>query len=342
MNARSLTNIGNSHRQQLPTVDLKTCLMPFKEAELLDANGHINLLTTDFFKRLEIMQELLENASFNAVMLEHNLLVELPAGAGMRPMPVFPKVSDGWTKADGGDLPVGPGLIMPSALFYEKLAIAAGARVTITSESVVELIPGQPHYKVVCSASLLLPSGEVLEVQGEGKSQPLLTKYGTIQAHIEESTRRKAKRNAIKVLFGLPTIMAEADFMRPWIVFRPVFDAATAGDKVRAIIARRDKESNEAVAQLYGPDTAAPVAAGDATLTNLRQRLNAATTTADVNAIGRELARIPMGEEQRAEVRREYHERLQRIKTGEVVGTQVPIEATPAAQQTVEVTTPGE
>ena len=211
-------------------------------------NGELDFSSLDFEGRLAKFQEFKNSSNVNLVMLEQSILSQIPKGVTLVPIPIIPDTSDAWTeeKVTGKRSPDGP-RVEPSAEFLLKMANYLGIKLTQTFCGVVK-DTGTEMFEILYTASMRLPNGEIISVENVGKAQQLRTSAGTQQAHIKESTDKKAKRNAVKAFLNLPTMMSKADFERPWVLFRP----AIKPESPEAIA--MPKHNGKAISEIINPD----------------------------------------------------------------------------------------
>lgn len=242
---------------------------------------------------------------------------------------MIPTKQDAWRGDDAKKMKLKDGMVEPSADFLIRVASTLGVQLR-------ELYAGPDDssgvkmYSVRYNAYLLMPNGAMLSAENEGKDQCMFTDNG-MQAHIIENTRKKAKRNAIKALLGLPTTMLETDFDRPWIALRPVFTPGVS-DETDAIIADQDRLNQESRAKLYA-DSASQTPQPVTDLTALKDELNRITNIEALEVFGKKLALVPMTSADTAEMRALFKGR-RRFVQGDGVFDPADV---PAAEQTVDV-----
>lgn len=230
-------------------IDPNAALVALKP--MLNAQGELALGELMIAERMAQFAAFQAASNCNLPMWSTNLLTQFPAGTTLLPLPLIPQRRDAWRDADARAMKLKDGHVEPSADFIIQLGNLAGVRLDKVFEGPIEL-DNIKMYSVRYIASLRLPSGEILTTPGEeGKDQALYTGQGTMQAHIAESTRKKAKRNAIKCLLGIPTTLLAEEFDRPWIILRPVFRAGVSAE-ADAIIAEQKALNAVTTQRLYG------------------------------------------------------------------------------------------
>jgi len=280
---------------------------------LLDSKGEINIASMDFSDRLTSFAQFIDNADFNAILLEQNILSQLPVGASMIPLVVFPKASDAWemSKILGSSHPDNANKVMPSADFYIKIASLLNIKLQ-QDQACVVTDTGQPMYSIRYTAYLTLPDGSILSVNDEGKDQELYNKNG-IQAHIVENTRKKAKRNAIKALLAMPTVMDRDQFMMPFVLFRPVFRPES--EEARAIIADLKAFSDAATSRLYSRPSITLTEDSGASFEDLREAMEQAADMDALAVVSKRVRAATINGDQRAQLAALYKLKTQALVT---------------------------
>lgn len=292
---------------------------------LLNARGEVDLESMDFSARIQQFAEFSEKANCNLVLLEQNILSQMPKGASLLPMVIIPTLQDAWRGADAKKMQLKEGMVEPSAEFLIRLGNLLGIKTVKIHEGVVDMA-GVAMYSARYNAYLTLPSGETLSVEDEGKDQALYNSNG-VQAHIVESTRKKAKRNAIWALLGIPKTMDEKMFDRPWVAFRPIFRPES--EEARAIIADKKALSDQSTSLLFNRPALAISQDSGADFNELIKAVEAAKTKEDLNAVKKRINAARINSDERAQLGATYKARVELLSTGEV--TQ------PTAQQAAEV-----
>lgn len=193
---------------------------------LLNPLGELDLGAFHIAERLQKFMDFRQKANCNLPLWENNILQNVPEGVKWLPVPIIPKASDGWGEnpEDAKKMKLKEGHVEPSADFLNRISSIMGIVLKEVFSGVVN-DAGQPMYRVRYNAFLALPNGLILQKENQGKDQAIYDKAGeNIIAHVVESTRKKAERNAIKALLGIPTTMPREEFFRPWIVLVPIFD----------------------------------------------------------------------------------------------------------------------
>lgn len=288
---------------------------------ILNAHGELDISDLQVGERFAKLQAWKAANPCNAPLMEANLLTIFPAGAGLIPLPYLPSASDAWPleKITGRKEDIGK--VEPSADFLIYAAGFLGIHLEKAFEGEVE-IDGKKQWECLYHAYFLTPSGQVMSVMSEGKAQAIYTNSGTIQAHLRESTRKKAKRNAIKALLNIPTSMDVSEFMRPWIFFRPTFKAGVSSE-TDAIIADQQAIAAQSRKLLYGGSanqaseghsmgaeagvtidiTAnAPVVADEPSMIEVSEAIERAQTVAELNQIGVDLAEMRLTGTERKQI----------------------------------------
>lgn len=282
-------------------------------SELCGADGELTFLGETMFKRIKQFQAVVEKTEANLPLWETCIFQNVPAGTKVIPVPVFPKPSDAWT-AETTRIKYRDGEVEPSADFLLRLANTMGVKLVQTFAGIVEGPP--PMYSVRYNATLLLPSGQVLAVENEGKDVSPYNNDGTLQAHVVEATRKKAKRNAIKALLGLPTTMPAAEFNRPWIVLRPEFTPGVSAETDALIEIQKQLIAQSQRLLLAGsPDEVSAAAIDD-----LKSLVESADTLDALKTVGKSFAQARLTTAERAELEIAYRARKTLLETGEVVG----------------------
>jgi hypothetical protein len=266
----------------------------------------------NFAERIAKYQEFEAANNFNLINFAETILAKIPAGTKLVPIPVIPTLNDCWHGEAATKMKLTAGHVEPKADFIIKIGNLQGCFTTLVSQG-TNSDSGTEMYEVLYNAGFYLPDGTPITVEGEGKAQELYNydDRGNKKklAHIVESTRKKARRNAIKNLNKIPTSMPQADFLRPWIILRPVFTAGVSAETDQAI-ARLEASKNSAAKLLYGdaPQTidvqAEPHADSDGQLTveGAKRLIETTKTLADLETTKVALTDVPMTTAQRKEL----------------------------------------
>lgn len=275
---------------------------------MLDTKGEIDLTVMNFSERLQKFQDFEVKANANLILFSQHILSQMPEGTTLLPIPIFPKKQDAWRGADASKMQLKSGHVEPSAEFIIELGNLAGANLEKVFEGEVS-VDGIIYFQVLYDACITLPSGVEIRVKGEGKSQQLYNYFTNnetgvvtkkIQAHTFESTRKKAKRNALKELFKIRTSMPEEEFDRPWVLLRPVYHAGVS-EKTDRLISKNEKSSAKAVESLYGSHQVIEVKKEDGEL-NVSQITTALTTVETIEALealGKEISEMRLTQTER-------------------------------------------
>ena len=236
---------------------LPAALKPLES--LINANGEIDFDGVSWGERIQKYMDFEQNCNFNLVNFAENILSQIPPGTKLIPIPVIPTLDDCWHGDAARDMKLKEGHVAPKADFIIKLGNLQGC-VLKQNEPKIDHTTGTAMYEVTYNAGFTLPNGTDIFVEGEGKMQELYTTYKNQdgspkkQAHVSESTKKKARRNAIKNLNKIPTSMEKEKFLRPWILLRPVFTPGVSTETDR-LLARQQGFSNDAAKMLYSnPD----------------------------------------------------------------------------------------
>jgi len=182
---------------------------------LLNANGEIDLSNLQIGERMQKFVALREQLNANLPLWDTQILTQFPPGVSFVLIPLIPEKDDAWHEPEVvTKLKLPKGHVEPSANFINKMGRIMGIHLDCIEDDVIDR-DGIKMYSVRYNASLRLPNGELLAVPPEGKEQPLINSFGNVQAHIAESTRKKAQRNVYKAMFGMPTSMPAEKFYRP-------------------------------------------------------------------------------------------------------------------------------
>lgn len=297
--------------QLAPITNPMEGLKPF-----LNDKGEMDIANLQFGERMAAFQSFMERSNCNLPLWATNLLTQFPAGTTLLPMPVYPQKKDAWRGDDAKKMQLKPNHVEPSADFIISLGNLVGITLKKVFEGVVD-VDGRKVYSVRYNAHLMLPNGAILTAEEEGKDQSMLTSSGSLQAHIAESTRKKAKRNAIKALLCIPTSMEEAEFDRPWVMLRPVFHEGVSGGTDR-IIAEQRRISDHAKQMLFGPGPSnsgaqvidvTPRELGEVAPADIVARIQAAQSVQELDEIVKASADVPKTEAQRKEITQAYKDR---------------------------------
>ena len=283
---------------------------------LLNADGELDFQNMNISDRLTQFADYAARSNCNLPLWESNLLTQCPIGTTLVPLPIFPKKQDAWRGEDARKMKLKDGYVEPSADFLLRIAAMLDIKLVKVFEGVTN-DTGSAMYECKYNAYLMLPNGTLLSVEGEGKAQELYNSQGK-QAHIQESTRKKAKRNAIKALLGIPTSMLEEDFDRPWVLLRPVFRAGLS-DQTDAILADQKALADRSREMLF-PTNKVDVAASESTpsFEELKAALESANTPEELEAVRKRLAAAALTGDIRAQLRVIYKARKTLLETGEV------------------------
>jgi len=280
-------------------------------APIMNQKGEIDLSEVDYGQRIAAYVNFAEKANSNLLNFGESILSQIPPGTKLIPIPVIPTLDDCWHGEAASKMKLQPGQVAPKADFIIKLGNMQGCQTRIAEEKTEE-IDGVAMYSVKYDAFFILPNGAPVAVEGEGKAQDLYneswttdqatgerTKQQKRQAHIVESTRKKARRNAIKNLNNIPTSMDKDKFLRPWIILRPVFQAGVSPETDR-LMAQQQAITSNATKQLYGVvEDAAPrpqvVDVHPEAITGVEdmlERMQDAANLAMLDALGEEVAEM--------------------------------------------------
>ncbi len=237
-------------------------------APMLDAKGELQLSNLQLGERLQQFIEFRESSNCNLPLWDSAILSQFPAGTTLVPIPIVPSKEDAWYGKDAANMKLKEGHVEPKADFILRLGNIAGVILEKFTEGLNE---DTKLWACRYNAQLQLPNGEWLSIQDEGKDVEAFNNDGSKKAHVVESTRKKAKRNVVKNLLGIPTSMPEAEFYRPWIILKPIFRQGVSAETDQ-IIAERKQLTSAAAGALYGgPQTidvqAEPHADADGQLT---------------------------------------------------------------------------
>jgi len=191
--------------------------------ELMMQNGEINPLAyaNDPMKKLEQLRVLFPTEKYNVVMFSQFLMNALPAGISLKPQFVSVTDEDLWDQNNAKEVGLKEGQVMLKSEKVINLGQAVGIRLEKVLEEEIKL-NGIPHLRIEYVASLRLPDGTMIKSTPTGKSLPVITSTGKVQAHIHESVDRKAKRNAIKEMLSIPTQMKKTEAQKMWVCVRAV------------------------------------------------------------------------------------------------------------------------
>lgn len=303
--------------QNLPTPAESTALQkpsPLEELKpLLNADGALELSNLQIGERVQQFIEFREKCNFNLPLWDTAILSQFPPGVALVPVMVLPSKSDAWQGEDAKKMKLKEGHVEPTADFILKLGNIAGVRL----EKIFEGInPDTRLWSCRYNAMIQLPNGEWLTIQDEGKDQEAFNNDGSPKAHVSESTRKKAKRNVVKNLLGIPTSLPEAEFNRAWVLLKPVFNPGHA-DTDR-IIAENKAIADKAKAKLYGDaiDVKA-LAPGEQGVDDVLNLFKNASDLNALEAIAKAAADMPKTESQRKALAQVYTERKAAL-SGEV------------------------
>ncbi|MDZ4726164.1 MAG: hypothetical protein SH817_08400 [Leptospira sp.] len=191
--------------------------------ELMMPNGEINpsAFVNDPMKKLEKLRILFPPEKYNVVMFSQFLMNALPEGITLKPQFVSVTDEDLWDEKNASEVPLKKDHVMLKSEKVINIGQAVGIRLEKVLEKEIEL-RGVPHLRIEYVASLRLPDGTMVQSTPTGKNLPILTKSGSVQAHIHESVDRKAKRNAIKEMLSIPTQMKRTEAQKMWVCVRAV------------------------------------------------------------------------------------------------------------------------
>lgn len=217
---------------------------------LLNANGELELTTLEMGPRVQAFIEFRDKCNFNLPLWDTAILSQFPPGVSLVPVLMVPAKGDAWRGDDAAKMKLKPGHVEPSADFILKLGNIAGVYLDKIHEGINQ---DTKLWSVRYNAKIQLPNGEWLTIQDEGKDSDAFNNDGSPKAHVAEATRKKAKRNVVKNLLGIPTSMPEAEFDRAWVILKPVF---RPGDpETNRIIADRRRMAEQSSASLYNGQT---------------------------------------------------------------------------------------
>lgn len=310
-----------------PETTPATNLIPINPLEalkpMLNEKGEMELASLQLGERMAKFQEFSQKANCNLPLWETNLLTQFPEGTNLLPMPIMPTALDAWRGEDARKMKLKEGQVEPSADFVIKIGNLLGIRLTKIFEGVTE-DTGTKMYSCRYNAALTLPNGAVLTVEEEGKDQELFTASGK-QAHIIESTRKKAKRNAIKALLGIPTSMPEALFDRPWVLLRPVFHAGISTETDR-IIAQQQEQTEQNQKLLYAQKPIDIQAEEVVSVEELTAAIETANTKAELDVVGKRIRTARLTGDERTQLSGKYKARNTLLETGEITQTTTQVE----------------
>ncbi len=260
----------------------------------MNESGEIDFSSMDYSARIEAFMNFQENCNANLVMFQENVLTQLANGTTFVPMVVVPKADDLWDDTASKAIGCKPGETELKADFIISLGQKAGVTLKKAFEGPVEL-DGCTMYQVRYNAFVVQGDGVPLVVEEEGKDQNLYNKGG-MQAHVVESTRKKAKRNAIAEALSIKKIMKREDAQRPWLILRPIF-------RDPAILEEQKRLGDSVKAQLYGAGSAVvDVDYKYADVSVLRDDLMGAETLEALEIVGKRVAASRLTGEERAEL----------------------------------------
>lgn len=318
---QSETNTQNALARQQCAIALPAD--PMQQLKpLTNENGELQL-PDNIGLRMQAFYDWQAQLDCNLVQWETALLTEAPAGTTLIPIPLKPGPRDAWRGEDARKMKLRDGEVEPSAEFLIKMAQILGIELEKVFEGVDEST-GTKMWDVQYVARITLANGTVLEAPPAGKSQELYTGQGQKQAHIKENTEKKAKRNAIKGLLGIPTTLPEAMFDRPWVLLRPVWKPGVSDDADR-IIAEQQCRRDDARALLYSGKSVDLIAENAVNVDDLRKALEAVQTPDELEAVRKRLAAANLPSDVRLQLGATYKQKAKLFETGEVERlTQVP------------------
>lgn len=207
---------------------------PAAALSVINANGEINPAAyANPEDRLAAFHIAFPPDKYTLVLFTQFAMSNLPAGAKLHPQFIECRDEDFWDESDfeNREVPLKPGHVMLSAEFVIRIGLAAGIELVKTTEGQIE-IEGTPYWRILYSAQIRLPDGTLLIGPESGKAQPIRTSKGTTQAHIIESTDKKARRNAIKELLTIPTQLPKRDAQRVWVVVKTQYEPGSEAEKL--------------------------------------------------------------------------------------------------------------
>lgn len=299
---QSLVNpTGNSPETNaaLAVVETKAHNRPYavlQEMNMLNGAGEIEFANLPLAERIDRFIEFRETANCNLPLGETIVLSKMAPKTTFVPLVVIPTLADCWYGPDARKIKAPEGHVVPSADFYIRLGQLAEAGLAPLFEGPND-DTGTIMYRVRYIAYLTLPDGSPLLAEDEGKDQEMYNSNGK-QAHIVENTRKKAKRNAIKSLLGLKTTMPQEEFLRPWIILRPVF-------RDEGILADKKAMSDYSRSLLFNRARAIETRAS-VDIEPLRASIASAVTLHELEAIGKQIQASGVTTEQRAILGADY------------------------------------
>lgn len=269
---------------------------------LLNENGELELGNLQIGERVQQFIAFRDACNFNLPMWDTAIVTQFYPGMKLVPIPVIPARDDAWHGDDAKKMKLKEGHVEPKADFILKLGNIAGVILEKCGPEGINEDNGL--WSCRYNAKIQMPNGEWLVIQDEGKDQSPYNNDGSKAAHVSESTRKKAKRNVVKNLLGIPTSMPEPDFYRPWIILKPVYEAGVSIEADR-IIAERKAISDRAAGQLYSGQTIdvkpEPVANkdGEVSAASMKTRIREAKSAAELNELKQVLGAMSMTNEER-------------------------------------------
>ncbi len=258
---------------------------------MMNDKGELDFSNMNYSERIARFQKFEEEANANLVFFADNIFAQIAPGTTYVAIPVLPKAHDVWDDKAAGKI----GCAVGETEIKADFVLSVGQRLGVQLKKVFEGtrdIDGKAHYSFRYNAFLTTGDGAVIMVEDVGKDVPLYNSSG-LAAHIVESTQKKAQRNAVCALLNIRKIGKKEDFLKPWILLRPIF-------RDEQILAEQARISNNAKALLFDNtpqvvdveresdfesiQEAIGEASSDDDFEAIRKRMNAARLTGDERA----------------------------------------------------------
>jgi hypothetical protein len=131
-------------------------------------------------------------------------------------------------------------------------------------------------------------------VEDVGKDVPLYNSSG-LAAHIVESTQKKAQRNAVCALLNIRKIGKKEDFLKPWILLRPIF-------RDEQILAEHARISNNAKALLFDNTPQVVDVERESDFESIREAIAEASSDDDFEIIRKRMNEARLTSDERAQL----------------------------------------
>ncbi len=260
---------------------------------MMNDKGELDFSNIDFSERIARFDEFEKQANANLVFFTDNIFAQLAPGTTFVPIPLLPKAHDVWDDAAAKKIGCKDGETELKADFIMSIGQRLGVQLKKVFEGTRD-IDGKMHYSFRYNAFITTGDGVIIMVEDVGKDVPLYNTNG-VAAHIVESTQKKAQRNAVCALLKIRKIGSKEDFLKPWILLRPVF-------RDEQILAQQAQIANQAKALLFDNTPQVVDVERESDFESIREAIAEASSDDDFEIIRKRMNEARLTSDERAQL----------------------------------------